>query len=138
MNGLILMLALCGQVTHHQLLVDTDIVTKYYVFAEMPNGNKIEIPIVNNWVPDIEDTKDGRRIFDYRKHRPYTGRTNYVWNQQAQQRTAPVTPVQAATTTPVPSVPVRPAYPIIQPVDRDPPVITPPALPQLLRPSDIP
>lgn len=84
---LLALLAMCqepmtiiGPPIQHELKYCRNIKTKKYISAVMTNGKKIEIPIVNGFLPEIKTFHDTdgiviKRIFVYNSEIPYTGGT---------------------------------------------------------------
>ena len=59
------------QVIYHDIYIDQQIISKFYVYHKFSDGNAMELPIINGRSPDVTEIVQGpviHRIFDYRRH----------------------------------------------------------------------
>lgn len=66
-----------GPPISHELKYCGSITSKKYTYAIMTDGKKIEIPIVNGYLPEVRIYKSNgiviRRVFNYNREIPYKG-----------------------------------------------------------------
>jgi hypothetical protein len=107
-----------NDITHRTLIVDADIVTKTYVQVEMPDQQRLEVPVVNGWLPAVDTTVDPdgkqRLIFDYRGRIKWTGQNNrYMRKADLEQQRQAQSPPQVA---PQPVAPPAVVPPLPKPI----------------------